>query len=296
MPLDRSPSSCTLPWFSQAPAPSQQASSALRLRELADELRRSGCLVAYCACVKTKSTPKVKSFNAVLELDHTELRWVIARVPFNPAKAWPVRRGMRVRGEIMSTAPSVKDAGKAFAFRTTLFPDPQGDGYCLLVNKKMQTAARARIGSHVTIRLEPDLEERAVVIPPELTRALKGDRRLPGWFAEMSDSMRRYIGAWVAEPKSAASRERRAEMMAERMFLAMEGETELPPILHAAFLRQPLARRGWEAMTPIQRRGHLIGIFGYQSVDSRERRAAKAVEEALRVAKRRMGIDLSENE
>jgi hypothetical protein len=35
-----------------------------------------------------------------------------------------------------------------------------------------------------------------------------------------------------------------------------------------------------------QRRGHLLGIFGYQSVESRERRAAKAVAEALRVARR----------
>jgi hypothetical protein len=74
--------------------------------------------------------------------------------------------------------------------------------------------------------------------------------------------------------------------MAERMLLALEGETELPPILHADFLRQPLARKGWEAMTLAQRRNHLLGIFGYQSVESRERRAIKAVEEALRVAEK----------
>jgi hypothetical protein len=37
-------------------------------------------------------------------------------------------------------------------------------------------------------------------------------------------------------------------------------------------------------MTRAQRRSHLLGIFGYQSVEARERRAAKAVEEALRVA------------
>jgi hypothetical protein len=58
------------------------------------------------------------------------------------------------------------------------------------------------------------------------------------------------------------------------------------PVLLAAFLRQPLARTGWEAMKPVQRRGHLLGIFHYQTVESREKRAAKAVEEALRVANR----------
>jgi uncharacterized protein YdeI (YjbR/CyaY-like superfamily) len=74
--------------------------------------------------------------------------------------------------------------------------------------------------------------------------------------------------------------------MAERMLLTLEGETEPPPILHAAFLRQPLARKGWEAMTPTQRRNHLLGIFYYQTADARERRAAKAVEEALGVARK----------
>jgi uncharacterized protein YdeI (YjbR/CyaY-like superfamily) len=210
------------------------------------------------------------------------LRWVIARVPFDPAKAWPVRRGLRVRGEISAA----KDKGGGFAFRTSLFPDPRKEGYFLLVNKKMQAAAGASVGSQVRIRLEPDLEERAVVIPAELTRALKGDRRLPKWFAGLSDSMRREIGAWVSEPKSSESRALRAERMAERLLLTLESETELPPILNAAFLRQPLARTGWEAMTPVQRRGHLLGIFYYQTAEARERRAAKAVEEALRGARR----------
>ena len=39
-------------------------------------------------------------------------------------------------------------------------------------------------------------------------------------------------------------------------------------------------------MTPTQRRNHLLGIFYYQTADARERRAAKAIEEALRVARR----------
>ncbi len=227
----------------------------------------------------------IQFFKAVLEPDRTRLRWVIARVPFDPAKAWPVRRGLRVRGEIFS-ANSQADG---FAFRTSLFPDLRGEGHVLLVNKKMQAATRTVIGSQVRIRLEPDLEEREAAIPPELARALKGDRRLPKWFAGLSYSWRKEIGGWVSEPKSAESREKRAERMAERLLLTLEGETELPPILHAAFLRQPLARKGWEAMTAVQRRGHLLGIFYYQTAEARERRAAKAVEEALRVAKRGLG-------
>ena len=218
------------------------------------------------------STSAAKTFTAVLEPLQNGLGWVVARIPFDIAKAWPVRKGVRVRGEI---------AG--LAFRTALMGDASG-GHFLLVNKKMQAAARVKAGSRARIRLEPDLEERAATLPPELAKALKGDRRLRKWFDGLSYSMRKEIGAWVSEPKSAASRKQRAERMAERLLQALEGETELPPILHAAFLRQPLARKGWEAMTPSQRRNQLLGIFGYQSVEARERRAAKAVEEALRVA------------
>jgi uncharacterized protein YdeI (YjbR/CyaY-like superfamily) len=221
------------------------------------------------------SLPTAKSFTALLEPDGTRLRWVIARIPFDVAKAWPERRRLRVRGEI-----------EGFAFRTSLFADPRGKGHILLVNKKMQAGAKAGAGERVRIRLEPDLEERAVETPPELERALKGDRRLPKWFARLSDSMRYEIGMWVDEPKSAEARRKRADRMAEWLLLTLEGEIEPPPILQAAFHRQPLALKGWEAMTPVQRRNHLLSIFYYQTADARERRAAKAVEEALRVARR----------
>src|ERR1017187_8863484 len=224
------------------------------------------------------SSSAVKSFTAVLEPLRSGLGWVIARIPFDVAEAWPVRRGVRVRGEF-----------EGFAFRTSLFAYSRGEGHFLLVNKKMQAAAKVTVGSRARIRLEPDLEERAATVPPELDKALKGDRRLRKWFDGQSYSMRKEIGAWVSDPKSAASRKQRAERMAERLLLTLEGETELPPILHAAFLRQPRARRGWEAMTPTQRRGHLLGIFYYQSVEARERRAAKAIEEALSVAARSSG-------
>jgi hypothetical protein len=39
-------------------------------------------------------------------------------------------------------------------------------------------------------------------------------------------------------------------------------------------------------MTPVQRRGHLLGIFYYQSPESRQKRTDKAVAEALKVAER----------
>jgi uncharacterized protein YdeI (YjbR/CyaY-like superfamily) len=214
-----------------------------------------------------------KSFTAVLEPLGNGLGWVIARIPFDVAKAWPLRRGVRVRGEI-----------EGFPFRTALFGSAKGGGHFLVVNRKMQTAAKATAGSKVRIRLEPDLDERAAEVPVELAKALKGDRRLRRWFDGLNDYMRRMIGALVAEATAGESREKRAERMAEWLLLAMEGETETPPILKAAFLQEPLAQAGWEAMTPARRRSHLLGIFHVQGAEARDRRAAKAVEDAVRVA------------
>jgi uncharacterized protein YdeI (YjbR/CyaY-like superfamily) len=239
----------------------------------------------------------IKSFTAVLEPDKIGLRSLMARVPFDVAKAWPVRKGLRVRGEILalkskgrtanSEGLSAKSKSGGLAFRTALFSDPQGGGHFLVVNRKMQTAAKAKAGSKVRIRLEPDLEERPAVVPAELARALKGDRRLRKWFDGLNYTTRKAIGEWVNEPKSAVSRAERAERIAERLLLTLEGEQELPPILQAAFHHEPLARSGWEAMTVAQRRSHLLGIFYYQSIEARELRAEKAVKAALRVARRR---------
>jgi uncharacterized protein YdeI (YjbR/CyaY-like superfamily) len=214
-----------------------------------------------------------KSFTAVLEPDGTALKWTIARLPFDVAKAWPARKGRRVRGEI-----------KGFAFRTTLFPRSGGGGHYLLVNKRMQAGAGVRAGEKARIWLEPDLEEREILLPEELKRELNSDRGLRKWFDDLSDSRRREIGKWADEPKTPASRQKRAEKMAERLMQAMEGEQEPPPILKAIFQRQPRAREAWFALTPAQRRNHLLGIFYYETAEARERRAAKAIEEAVKKA------------
>ena len=214
-----------------------------------------------------------KSFRGILESDRTGLKWVIVRVPFDATKVWTKRNRLRVKGTI-----------NGYPFRTSLFGTAQA-GQVLLVNKKMQKGARAGLGDTAAIVLEPDLEERTAVVPPELSAQLKQDRELKSWFESLNYSMKKYISDMVTEAKGAEVRVRRAEQAAEWMMLAMEGEQEPPPILQRLFLRQPLARTGWEAMTPLQRRGHLLGIYYYQGPEAREKRAAKAADDALRVAK-----------
>jgi uncharacterized protein YdeI (YjbR/CyaY-like superfamily) len=180
-----------------------------------------------------------------------------------------------VRGEI-----------DGFAIRTSLLPEKGTGRTFLLVNKKMQAATKLRAGAKVRITLEPDLEERPAEMPPELERVMKGDRLLRRWFEKLGLGMRKWIGDWVTQPKSIEARRNRAERTAEWLMLVMEGEMETPPILKAAFLRHPLARAGWEAMTQAQRRRHLLGIFHLQGVEARERRVEAAIEDAIRVSRK----------
>lgn len=227
--------------------------------------------------------PGRQRFQGTLESDHSALRWTLVRVPFEPTEVWPRRKGLRVRGTLR--AALAKDS-PAVAFRSALFRGQ--DRVCvLMVNKRMQKAAGVSHGSVVDITLEPDTEERPVVLAPELDRLLRQDRALRKWHDGLSASWRKAIAEQIVQPKSAAARASRAELWAERMLLVMEGERVTPPVLEVLLNRTPRARQGWMAMTPLQRRGHLMGIFYCQGPESRKKRAENAVAEALRVADRK---------
>ena len=223
-----------------------------------------------------KPPAKSKSFKATLErMAFSNLGWVIIRIPFHVAKVWGTRGRLRVKGEI-----------NGFAFRTSLFPTSTGVHF-LLVNKSMQVGAAVRPGEVAHFRLEPDTEERKVIVPAELRRFFAEDRSLRRWFDNLSYSIRRWITVWIAQPKSAAARVRRAEQVAEQLLTTMESEQELPPVLKAAFARDPRALEGWQRMSPSHRRHHLLGIFHYRSPEARDRRVAKTIEEAIAFAKRK---------
>jgi uncharacterized protein YdeI (YjbR/CyaY-like superfamily) len=217
----------------------------------------------------------VKKFRAVLEPLSGGLGWVVARLPFDVEAAWKKRVRLRVKVEV---------GGQVF--RTSLFADAHRGGHFVLVNKKMQKAAEAKVGAMVDFTIAPDLEERTPEIPPELAKLLKTQKRLTKWYEGLSESTRWEIAKWIHGVKGAEARERRAEQIVERLMLTMEGEKELPPVMEVAFRRTPAARKGWEKMTAVQRRGNLMAVFYYQSPEAREKRVRKVVEDCLRVAER----------
>lgn len=221
-------------------------------------------------------TPKLvtRKFDAVLERTGDRLNWIIIRVPLDVAKVWGVRGQLKVKGDI-----------NGFAFRTSLFPTGKGEHF-LMVNKQMQKGGGAALGMKARFCMEPDLEKREVAPSPELARALKQSKPLQKYHESLSYSMRREIAKWIGEAKQAETRVRRADQMAERLMLIMEGERELPPVLRVALARNPKARTGWQRMPPSHRRWHLFGIFGYRNPESQQRRVAKAVEAMVEYAEK----------
>jgi uncharacterized protein YdeI (YjbR/CyaY-like superfamily) len=216
-----------------------------------------------------------KSFRATLERDGTGLRWVVVHIPLDVVKIWGARGMLKVKGEI-----------NGFAFRTSLFPTGKG-GHTLLINKRMQAGAKAGPGTVAQFRLEPDTEERVVAVPPELKRILAEDRSFRRWFDQLTYSTQKYVADWITNVKSSEARQRRAEQVGEQLLSTMEAEQELPPVLQRALPPGSLAREGWDLMSQIQRRGHLLGIFYYRNPESRERRIQKMLEIAIEVAEKK---------
>ena len=106
-------------------------------------------LVVFQAVAVTKpmSEPQSdsKTFRATLQrFRGNGLNWVIVRLPFSVEKRWKTRGTLRVNVEV-----------NGFHYRTAVFPTRAGQHF-LLVNKKMQKAARIGPGSTAAFTLTPD--------------------------------------------------------------------------------------------------------------------------------------------
>lgn len=210
----------------------------------------------------------------MLERMRSRLNWTIIRVPLDAAKAFGPRGQINVKGTI-----------NGFPFRTALFPTGTG-GHILLVNKRMQKGAGVKTGASACFEIELDTEKRVPTIPEKLKRILAGDRAFRNWYDQLNPSTRNEVAKWISEPASEAARSRRVEQIAERLLETMEAERELPPLLQCAFARNPLAREGWELMSPARRRSHLLGIFYYRTPEGRTNRLGKMLDDATAIAEK----------
>src|SRR5437016_5953847 len=133
---------------------------------------------------------KPKTFRATLEHLRGNLGWVIVRIPFDVKKTWGKAGRLKVQGEV-----------NGVSFRTSLFPQRSGDHF-LLVNNKVQKAARIRVGSLAEFHLELDPAPRVVSIPMEFEKVLRQSKTMRKLFDDLSYSARNWISNVIAEPKS----------------------------------------------------------------------------------------------
>jgi uncharacterized protein YdeI (YjbR/CyaY-like superfamily) len=126
-------------------------------------------------------------------------------------------------------------------------------------------------------------------LPRVLVEAFDGEEEAMAWTLALSAWMVRELIAWVTEPKSEASRKKRAERMAERLMLTMEAERELPAMLVRA-LDAAGAMAGWKALTAMQRRMLLLAVYRPVGMEGRARQVGRLVDAA------RMKAQKAENE
>lgn len=194
------------------------------------------------------------------------LGWTIARVPFDVAKVFGKRGQVRV---------SIEVGGQSFV--TSLFPTGRGTHF-LLVNKKMQKAARVIVGQEAKFGVSLVTKKEKVQPSTEWAAILRREKSLAKWYEKnLSDSQKREISKWISASKSAESRRKRADECAERLLRTMEAEIELPPLIRNALASDRRAKERWERMTDIQRRNHLMGIFYYKTPEAVQRRLRKAL-------------------
>jgi uncharacterized protein YdeI (YjbR/CyaY-like superfamily) len=220
------------------------------------------------------SMAKQKRFKTSLVKLRSNLGWTVAYIPFNVETTWNTRGMLKVKVEVNGQP-----------FRTSLFPTREGKHF-ILVNKKMQKAAKIKIGSIADFRIEPDTEERVARVPPELTPYFRRDAPLRRWYEKLNYSMRREIDKWISEPTSSDARKRRAEQIAERLLSTMEAEAELPPQVRIALESTPNALAGWKLLTDGKRRMELMAFFYYRTPASRTKRLEKTVQLAVAAAER----------
>jgi hypothetical protein len=100
--------------------------------------------------------------------------------------------------------------------KTTLLP-AGGGRYRMQFNASLRKASNADSGDVVSIALSFDKETREIAVPADLRAALKRHPKVKRAFDEAPPGYRRQILKWMDAAKSQAARNRRIEIVMDRM-------------------------------------------------------------------------------
>jgi predicted nucleic-acid-binding protein len=137
--------------------------------------------------------------------------WTHATMPFDAAEAFGSRARIAVKGRI-----------NGFPFRSSIMPRGDGTHY-MAINKTMLAGAKAKQGDRAKLIIEPDQQEREVVVPPELERAFEASPTAAKAYHAMSYSHRKEYADWIASAQKQETRDTRAEKATQMLLAGKRG-------------------------------------------------------------------------
>lgn len=118
-------------------------------------------------------------------------------VPFDVAGVFGTRGQLRVRGTIDGEA-----------FKSSMAP--MGGGHHVLgLHKATREAVRKSYGDSVDVVIEPDVEERSVVVPDDFHKALAANHKASQTFAAFAYTHRKEYVQWIESARRPETRQRR---------------------------------------------------------------------------------------
>lgn len=135
--------------------------------------------------------------------------WTYFVAPFSVAEVFGSRARVEVRGTV-----------NGGPFRSSLFPSGDGTHY-LVVNKQLRNQACVGPGDRVHIIMDVDKEDRVVIVPEDILKALDKNKSVKAAFEKLSYTHKKEYVEWVESAKHEATRKRRVEkaivMISQRM-------------------------------------------------------------------------------
>ena len=124
-------------------------------------------------------------------------------LPFDPKEKFG-----KVRAPVVVTV-------NGYAFRTTIAA--MGGKNMIILNKANREGAGIAVDDSITATIAMDTEPRVVTPPPELKKALKGNKAAQGVWEKLSYTHQREYAQWIEEAKKPETRQRRLEQTIEKL-------------------------------------------------------------------------------
>ncbi|HEX4639840.1 MAG TPA: YdeI/OmpD-associated family protein, partial [Chthoniobacterales bacterium] len=152
--------------------------------------------------LRSGAMPKTYRFRAPIKATHGGGGGAFVEIPFDAEKAFGKKR-IPIRATIDGES-----------YRGSLVR-MGGDCHLLLILKSIREKIRKKAGDKVSVTVWEDTAPRTVIVPPDVSRALRTAPSARAFFQELSFTHKREYIEWIRSARQAETRERRIERLLE---------------------------------------------------------------------------------